>query len=224
MPRANISDSIHLGRLSADCSFMLTHLIRQNDDKTDEQAKDILCRILDLSNEPPNPLLKASESGWYSTAWASNIFNPITNIFDGESNSKAVCFTESTLSGLKAHRDVFNSKYGLAFSRQYLFNKNANPCLNIREDILKKDLLRTGEIYERYIYNFIPSELHPFVNIIHNRFDATHEREWRVPNDLSFNHKDILFLFCPESDFELFSVVQNKAKPLLFDLDWLDGI
>ncbi len=224
MPRANISDSIQLGRLSADCSFMLTHLVRQNDDKTDEQAKEILTRILDLRGLPPTPLLIASESGWYSTAWASNIFNPITNNFDGESNSKAVCFTESTLSGLKAHRDVFKAKYGLAFSRQYLFTKNANPCLNIKQDILKKKLVRNGEIYDRYIYNFIPSELHPFINIIHDRFDATHEREWRVPNNLNFELKDILFLFCPESDFELFSQIQNKAKPVLFDLNWLDGI
>lgn len=224
MPQANIQNSIQLGRLSADCSFMLTHLVRQNDNKSDEQAREILSRILDIENQSPSPLLIASDAGWYSTASLSNVFNPITNNFDGESHSKSVCFTESTLSGLKAHRDVFKSKYGLAFSRQYLLNKKANPCLNIRQDLLKKNLLRNGELYERYIYNFIPSELHPFVNIIHERFDATHEREWRVPGDLNFQYKDILFLFCPESDFELFSKIQTKAKPMLFDLNWLEGI
>jgi hypothetical protein len=223
MPRTNAEIARELARLSSDCSFLLTHLIRQNDEKTDTEAKRILSQILDMEGGPPRPRLIASIVGWYGSAGAS-IFNPVTSNFDGPSNSKAVCFTESTLAGLKAHRDVFNAKYGLAFDRDLLFSKGANPCLNIRETLLKESFLREGEMYRRYVYNFIPHQLHPFVNIIHDSFDATHEREWRISSDLSFRFPESLFIFCPVDDFEYFSSIQTAGRPVLFDLDWLDRV
>jgi hypothetical protein len=223
MPKTTAEVAKELARLSSDCSFLLTHLIRQNDEKSDSNAKNILSLILDLSGKPPKPLLKASNSGWYGTA-TPNIFNPVTRIFDGPSNYKAACFTESTLAGLKAHRDIFNAKYGLAFDRDLLFTKGANPCLNVRESLLKDSFLCNGETYPRGVYNFIPHQLHPFVNIIHESFDATHEREWRVPGDLVFTPAELIFVFCPVDDFAHFASIQSVAKPVLFDLAWLDRV
>ena len=217
MPKTTAEVANELARLSSDCSFLLTHLIRQNDEKSDADAKNILSLILNLVGTPPQPLLKASSSGWYGTA-SPNIFNPVTRDFDGVGNCKAVCFTESTLAGLKAHRDVFNAKYGVAFDRDLLFTKGANPCLNVRESLLKATITCNGEAYSRSVFNFIPNELHPFVNIIHESFDATHEREWRVPCDLAFAPAEIFFVFCPADDFAHFASVQSVAKPILFDL------
>jgi hypothetical protein len=222
MNQTNAAEARELGRLSTDCSFLLTHLVRQNDLKTDDEARKILASILNLANPHPAPLLRSSTVGWYGSAQNTNIFNPITRIFDRVRNTKAVCFTESTLSGLKAHRDMFNAKYGVAFDRDLLFSKGANPCINIRDSLLRKSFTCNGEAYARSIYNFIPSELHPFVNVIHDRFDATHEREWRVADDLSFEVAEIFMIFCPTEDFEFFSKLQSNAKPLLFDLAWLD--
>lgn len=223
MPQTTACVAKELARLSTDCSFLLTHLIRQNDDKNDDEAKKILSSILDFVGAHQKPLLKASNSGWYSAA-APKIFNPVTRTFNGSSHTKAVCFTESTLPGLKAHRDMFNAKYGIAFDRDLLFSKGANPCLNIRESLLKKSFVCNEEVYARFVYNFIPVELHPFVNIIHDGFDATHEREWRVPNDLSFELCEVLFIFCPADEFEYFSKIQSAAQPILFDLAWLDRV
>lgn len=223
MPQTTACVAKELARLSTDCSFLLTHLIRQNDDKNDDEAKKILSSILDFVGAHQKPLLKASNSGWYSAA-APKIFNPVTRTFNGSSHTKAVCFTESTLSGLKAHWDMFNAKYGIAFDRDLLFSKGANPCLNIRESLLKKSFVCNEEVYARFVYNFIPVELHPFVNIIHDGFDATHEREWRVPNDLSFELCEVLFIFCPADEFEYFSKIQSAAQPILFDLAWLDRV
>lgn len=223
MPKTTAEVARDLARLSSDCSFLLTHLIRQNDEKTDADAKNILSLILDLAGTPHQPRLKASNSGWYGTT-AANVFNPITSAFDGRANSKAVCFTESTLAGLKAHRDVFNAKYGLAFDRDLLFSRGANPCLNVREAILKESFTRNDEMYPRSVFNFIPHQLHPFVNVIHESFDATHEREWRVPGDLLFTNSEILFVFCPVADFAHFTPVQSVARPVLFDLAWLDRV
>jgi len=223
MPKTTAEIAKELARLSSDCSFLLTHLIRQNDVKSDLDAKNILSLILDLSGTPPKPLLKASNSGWYGTA-SPNIFNPVTRNFDGTTNYKAACFTESTLAGLKAHRDIFNAKYGLAFDRDLLFAKGANPCLNVRESLLKDSFLCNGETYPRSVFNFIPQQLHPFVNIIHESFDATHEREWRVSGDLEFTPAELIFVFCPVEDFAHFASIQSVAKPVLFDLAWLDRV
>lgn len=223
MPKTTAEVAKELARLSSDCSFLLTHLIRQNDEKSDVDARSILSLILDLSGTPPKPLLKASNSGWYGTA-SPNIFNPVSRNFDGTKNYKAACFTESTLAGLKAHRDIFNAKYGLAFDRDLLFAKGANPCLNVRESLLKDSFLCNGETYPRSVFNFIPHQLQPFVNIIHESFDATHEREWRVSGDLEFTPAELIFVFCPVEDFAHFASIQSVAKPVLFDLAWLDRV
>lgn len=223
MPKTNAEIARELARLSPDCSFLLTHLVRQNDGRSNIRARKILCSILDVDAKAPKPFLKASPVGWYGTA-SANVFNPLTCEFDGLSKSKAVCFTESTLAGLKAHRDVFASRYGVAFDRDLLFECGANPCLNIRESLLKESFTLPGERYSRFVYNFIPHQLYPFVNIIHESFDATHEREWRYPGDLSFQYRDVLFVFCPEKDFPKFCSIQSLGHPVLFDLAWLDRI
>lgn len=224
MPRTNATTARELARLSSDCSFLLSHLIRQNDNRSDNTAKRCLESILDLQSFIPNPILKATPVGWYSSATNANIYNPISRRFDGSVNSKAVCFTESTLAGLKAHRDIFNVKYGLAFDRDLLFKRGANPCINIKSTLLREPIRVDGEQYTRSVFNFVPSQLHPFVNIIHGSFDATHEREWRHPGDLSFDYNDIFFVFCPAKDFSIFSNIQAGGRPILFDLKWLDRI
>ena len=92
------------------------------------------------------------------------------------------------------------------------------------ERLLKQPVLRAGDAYERHLYNFIPPALHPFINVIHEGFDATHEREWRVPGELRFDYRDVLFVFCPQSQFSGFARVQTDGRPVLFDLAWLDRI
>lgn len=214
---------VELAHQSMDCSFLLTHLIRQSDNRSDSEAKQILNLILNIDNSHSSPYLKASRVGWYGRT-SPNIYNPITQEFNGTSNNNAVCLTESTLSGLKAHRDIFSAKYGVAFERDFLFKKGANPCLNIRQSLLKEEIKREGESYPRSLFNFIPSQLHPFVNIIHESFDATQEREWRIPGDFKFDYGDLLFIFCPTDEFSHFSKIQKNAQPILFDLDLLDRI
>jgi len=220
MPKTNFSSSFELAKLSNDCSFLLTHLIRQNDGKTDEQAKDILSQILDLFATDPKPILKASGTGWYHTSTA-NIYNPTSGQFEEHITNKSVCFTESTLGGLQAHSQIFNSKYGLAFSRYQLSKKGANPCINIHESIFRKKV-ETSDGKTKYVYNFLPKPILPFVNVINDRFDSTHEREWRYPGNLEFSYCDLVFVFCPKQDFELFSLSQKAGMPVLFDLNFLN--
>lgn len=223
MPKATAAIARELARLSSDCSFLLTHLVRQNGNLRDVESREILLSILDADTRRPKPCLKASPVGWYSVA-SSKVFNPKTCKFDGSIESKAVCFTESTLPGLKAHREVFHSKYGIAFDRDLLFERGANPCLNIRKSLFKEQIQTPIDNYPRHVYNFIPYQLQPFVNIIHESFDATHEREWRYPGDFPFKYNDVLFVFCPQKDFPRFCSIQSSGRPVLFDLAWLDRL
>ncbi len=223
MPKTNADEARELAKNSSDCSFLLTHLIRQNDGRSDKDSRTILESILDIHGIVPSPKLKSSAVGWYSRS-SPYVFNSLTGQLDGDIKNRAVCFTESTLAGLRAHRDLFKVKYGIAFDRDDLFTKGANPCLNIRESLLKDSIPFLSNSTKRYIYNFIPTELQPFVNIIHSSFDATHEREWRYTSDLSFEWSEVTFVFCPESEFHIFKEVQSNSMPCLFDLAWLDRI
>ncbi|WP_368163654.1 hypothetical protein [Aeromonas sp. R6-2] len=223
MPQTNADEARELARNSSDCSFLLTHLIRQNAGRGDIDARNILMAILDMANTPASPLLKASSVGWYGTS-TPDVFNPITGNLDGDISNQAVCFTESTLAGLRAHRDLFKVKYGLAFDRDVLFSRGANPCLNISESLLRRDILRNGERYSRHLYNFIPTQLQPFVNVIHDSFDATHEREWRHAGDMPFAWNDLIMIFCPEEEFSIFNAIQTNSMPCFFDLAWLDRV
>ena len=224
MSRTKAAIARKLARLSPDCSFLLTHLVRQNGKRRDAEARKILLSILGADTATPKPRLKASPVGWYSSVPNAKVFNPETIKLNGSIESEAVCFTESTLPGLKAHREVFDSKYGIAFDRDLLFERGANPCLNIRESLFKEPVQTPIDDCPRHVYNFIPYQLQPFVNIIHESFDATHEREWRYPGNLPFRYKDVLFVFCPEKDFARFCSVQTSGRPVLFDLAWLDRL
>jgi hypothetical protein len=224
MSRTNSETVQMLASLSTDCSFLLTHLVRQKDRRNTEDAKEILKAILDLDGSEGTPLLRATKVGWFGTATSANVFNPVTGQFDGKTQAKAVCLTDSTLAGLKAHRDVFESHYGIAFDRDVLFQKGANPCLNIRDDIFRYSLVHNGDQSSRHLYNFIPEQLQPFINIIQKNFDATHEREWRVPNDMKFSLSEVMFIFCPESEFCEFAHLQSNGRPVLFDLVWLNRV
>ncbi len=226
MAKASKNDAQELARLSSDCSFLLTHLIRQNvqEGKKQENPRAVLLKILKPGSKQ-KPTLKAGVAGWYATcATPPDYFTVSTRKWEKSRPENAVCFTESTLAGLKAHRHVFDARYGLAFDREFLFEKGANPCLNIRAELLKEEVTVQSDHRKKHLYNFIPAPLHPYINVINEAFDATHEREWRFIGDLTFNMADLLFIFCPESDFHLFAHLQKNGKPVLFDLDWLDRV
>ena len=94
---------------------------------------------------------------------------------------------------------------------KFFFCERANPCLNIRDSLLKEKVLRHNEL--RHVYNFIPPHLRPYVNIISEAFDATHEREWRHSGNLSFACSDVMFVFGAVADF---AVIQRAGRPVLF--------
>jgi hypothetical protein len=225
MVKATHEQQRTLGKLSSDCSSLLTHLVRQNDGKTDDDARRDLRSILGLLPET-TPVLRARHTGWYgSEVVTPRVFSPEkgrlleVNEYD-KGHLPCVCFTESTLDGLKAHCQVFKAKYGLAFDRDFLWGKGANPCMNIRDELLKKKIKSAYDQYDRYVYNFIPVDLHPYINIINGAFDAVHEREWRHVGDLQFSLADVRFVFCPRAESKEFRTeCGGRATPEIRDLE-----
>ena len=210
MPAASDFILEHLAKQSFDSSFIISHLIRQIDTdgaevKSDAASLEILKSILDFDKLGESPLLKA---------------NRITNdpgqpcFREGYEHPPVVCLTESTLMGLKSHRDTFHVKFGLAFARSFIISRSGNPCININE-------LLFSEVQDE-----LPHALRPFVRIIRyaNRefYDSSREKEWRIVNDFRFKVSSVQFIFCPTSEFSSFSVYQNRGLPVLFDLEWLD--
>jgi hypothetical protein len=67
MSQATITQAKKLAHLSSDCSFLLTHLIRKNDQQDEKQAlspQNKLVSILSI-NDNSQPNLNAHEVGWY---------------------------------------------------------------------------------------------------------------------------------------------------------------
>lgn len=223
MSKASVEEARKLAALSSDCSFLLTHLIRQtgNPPRSDDEAAKVLAHI--LGSKGRQPLLRGSSVGWYSSATHTYIYNPKSCRMKNIDPPQAVCFTESTLAGLRAHRDVFRVKYGLAFDRDWLYKRGANPCINLRNDILKMEVAFKNR-RSWSVYNFLPEPLLFLVNVINQAFDATHEREWRFQGDLRFQIRDVMFVFAPEQNFRSLSKFQSGGKPVLFDLTWLDRV
>jgi hypothetical protein len=224
MAKASMKEAQELAQRSADCSQLLTHLIRCNTapPRTADEARETLRSILGLGTPPQQPRLRATAVGWYSACVGPvDVFDYEARTFQSVSRVDGVCFTNSTLNGLRAHRDVFDAQYGLAFNRDFLLGQGASPCLDIRADLFREEIQLKHEMYPRRLYNFVPRSLLPFVNIINETFDATHEREWRIARDLTFQHADLRYVFCPESDFALFSGVEVEGGPTLYDLGWL---
>jgi len=55
MPKADAEVAREFARLSSDCSFLVSHLVRQNNGRSDIDAKRIMEAILDLASASPAP-------------------------------------------------------------------------------------------------------------------------------------------------------------------------
>lgn len=76
MVKATCEQQQILAKLSSDCSPLLTHLVRQNDGKSDADAQNILRSILGLV-PGTTPSLRASITGWYgSESVTPRVFSP----------------------------------------------------------------------------------------------------------------------------------------------------
>ena len=123
------------------------------------------------------------------------------------------CFTEIPLSELHLltrhikGRQYQLSEYGLVFSREFLISKGAQPAIYInsyhKHMWLREAADRIWEIAEEN--NFRDCKIWrilPFLNAMHEGYDFTWEREWRICGDLAFAPEDIVCVVLPEEGEE----------------------
>ncbi len=164
--------TIPADRKRSDSSIYLSHFMRKKDGMTDKDCLEQLIKILNDNKIESRP------TGYFST---------YKKILSKTAISKAVCLTDGRISALKEHAEDY-SEFGISFLKFDLLRKHqAAPAAYIHHSIIE------------IIKNQIPDELVPYVNMIKaDGYNYHHEREWRIPNDLTFDHDDIFVIFAPE--------------------------
>ena len=143
-------------------------------------------------------------------------------------NLPCVCFTECPWNSLLAHTKRYSS-YGIGFTKAFIFKKKGSPALYLRVNIFKKYRKRkkmSKEEKEWWVFAtpFSPSYRNKYEKGLLKTVDYTHEREWRLPKDLTFEYADIAFIIVKTlSDLQNFpeeiqtSLKDNGVKVLVMD-------
>ncbi|WPD23024.1 MAG: abortive infection system antitoxin AbiGi family protein [Candidatus Electrothrix scaldis] len=102
-------------------------------------------------------------------------------------------------------RKIRLSDYGIVFSREFIISKGAQPAIYINSygenNLLREAADTIYNIAEKG--NFRQGKLRrilPYLNAMHERYDFTWEREWRIKGDLVFTPKDIVCVILPEQE------------------------
>lgn len=112
-------------------------------------------------------------------------------------NHKAVCLTECPWTSLIRHTERYSS-YGIGLTKEFIFSKGGGPVFYIRADAYNNQQWNDQIIpfltpfWPNYISNRLKKEINfPIC-------DYSHEREWRVAGDLTFEYDDISFIVLPD--------------------------
>ena len=133
-------------------------------------------------------------------------FNNLVSILKGKkifaslmpwTNSLAVCFTECPWTSLIDHARRY-SPYGVGFDKGRVFAAGGAPAYYVRCDYwetqgwkgdLMKDAFATP-FWPAYTPPALKEKFYPYNQVV----DFSHEREWRIPHDFSFEYDQITFV------------------------------
>jgi hypothetical protein len=120
------------------------------------------------------------------------------------------CFTETPLNQLHLlvqkipNRRIKLEPYGIVFTRDFIVRAGGQPALYINGYGDNKFLHRCAQtLYDEAFDEdgtlVSPNwRILPFINAMHEKYDFSWEREWRVLNRLTFSWKDIVCVILPE--------------------------
>ena len=111
---------------------------------------------------------------------------------------EAVCFTECPWTSFIEHSKSY-SPYGIGFSKKFIYGKHGAPAFYLRSDIFLSLKTNQKEMWNDsigyLITPFQPSYMPPRIKTKLNKtVDYTHEREWRMNENLKFDYKNIEFV------------------------------
>lgn len=127
---------------------------------------------------------------------------------------RAACFTECPWSSLLDHANQYSS-FAVGFSKPRIFAAGGGPVYYVRADHFKK------QAWDDHLFTFVtpfwpdyrPQKLKDPDYLSGKSVDYSHEREWRVPHDFSFELNQVEFVILP--------TYEDMAK---FPQDLKDGI
>jgi hypothetical protein len=107
----------------------------------------------------------------------------------------AVCFTECPWSSLLHHARKY-SPFAIGFGKNHVFAAGGGPAFYVRADHFKK------QKWDRDVYTFVtpfwppyrPAKLKGTEHLGGKSIDYSHEREWRVPHDFTFDLSRVSFV------------------------------
>lgn len=112
-------------------------------------------------------------------------------------NHKAVCLTECPWTSLITHTKQYSS-YGVGFKKEFVFAKGGGPVYYVRADMFNNQKWDQSVLpfVTPFWPEYVPATLKTTVSM--TKCDYTHEREWRVADDLGFEYDDIEFVVLPD--------------------------
>lgn len=142
-----------------------------------------------------------------------------------------VCFSEVPLNQVHLltqpilGRRIELQPYGFVFRKTFLIEKGAQPALYINgygENTALHEAV--DAILERAIKDDFKKPMWrilPFVNAMHERYDFTWEREWRLAGTLHFDNRDLVCVILPESSEQKLKQRMAKAGIAVMSPGWL---
>jgi hypothetical protein len=141
----------------------------------------------------------------------------------------AICFTESTWGGL-LHHSMQYSPFGVGFSKAFLFSRGGGPAIYMTPGLLEHQKNHAGEgnlPFDPHVYAFLTPFMPAYApKAYKDKFwrrdkpiDYTHEREWRVPHDLDFDHSDVAFIIV--NRYEDMAAADKKLKDAISRDKWI---
>jgi hypothetical protein len=137
-------------------------------------------------------------------------FNPRLKKLDEKVAAKfaVACFTEVPLNQIHllcrsiSGRQINLEPYGLVFTREFVVSAGGQPALYINGYDNNRWLHEcVNGVYDQAVVNGKLIEPYwrilPFINAMHEHYDFTWEREWRVLGGLKFRAKDIVCVILP---------------------------
>ncbi|HEX3149667.1 MAG TPA: hypothetical protein VHR66_16445 [Gemmataceae bacterium] len=140
---------------------------------------------------------------------------------------RVACFTETPLDQLGTLLDVGFRKfqlepYGFVFQRDYLCQKGAQPAIYINDYVPNRSRGAADCLFEIGVKNGFSGRtwpLLPLVNVMHDGYDFTWEREWRVIGDVDFQFDDLAAVILPEDEYDLRDRMTRIGVPAI-DPKW----
>ncbi|HEY1402091.1 MAG TPA: abortive infection system antitoxin AbiGi family protein [Terriglobales bacterium] len=111
---------------------------------------------------------------------------------------RAVCFTECPWSSLLSHANAY-SPYAVGFKKPRVFAAGGGPVYYVRADHFEE---QKRNKWDPDVYTFVTPFWPPYLpkdkrglGLLGGKFiDFSHEREWRIPHDFTFEFSQIEFV------------------------------